>query len=156
METPMSTNVSHRKMIQALATHYRPMEWVFVAEWSPHTGFAQRWIDGYALNCWRSKGFKRIAFEVKVSRADFLQELRQPAKRQLALDWSHEYYFVTPPGLCTVTEIPSKLGLITLDPADGFRYNKVKRATVREAKPIGVEQAVSLARNLLRHYEQLS
>lgn len=40
---------------------------------------------------------KRVCYEVKISRADFLSELKQPIKRRIGLRYSNEFYFVTPP-----------------------------------------------------------
>ena len=46
--------------------------------------YQHRWIDAAVFEMWPSKGLSRSAFEVKVSRADFINELRQPEKQD---DW---------------------------------------------------------------------
>ncbi len=95
--------------------HSRVSEWIFLRELRAGTGSrnnsAQR-IDAFALNCLAHLAMKRVAYEVKISRADFFCELRHPVKRRLAMRYSNEFYFVTPPGLVEVCEVPVDCGLI--------------------------------------------
>jgi len=45
------------------------------------TGMYQsRWIDVAVFQMWTSKGLTRTAFEIKVSRSDFLSEIQNPQK----------------------------------------------------------------------------
>src|SRR5690606_1336612 len=62
-------------------------------------------LDFFALHTWPSKKFRRIAFEVKVTRADYKNEIKKPWKREPGLAVSNEFYFVTPPGLLKKEEI---------------------------------------------------
>ncbi len=62
-------------------------------------GYGARTMDAWAMNCWESTGFRKIAFEVKVSRSDFLRELKDPRKREPAMKVSHQFYFVAPAGM---------------------------------------------------------
>lgn len=55
---------------------------------------------------------RRICYEVKTSRADFLGELKHPLKRRIGMRYSNEFYFVTPADLVQVAEIPPECGLI--------------------------------------------
>ena len=55
---------------------------------------------------------KRICYEVKTSRADFLGELKQPLKRRVGMRYSNEFYFVTPADLVKSAEVPAECGLI--------------------------------------------
>jgi hypothetical protein len=57
---------------------------------------------------------KRVCYEVKTSRADFLCEMKHPLKRRIGLRYSNEFYFVTPSGLLDVSEIPVECGLIEI------------------------------------------
>lgn len=89
-------------------------EWVVVFEMGRGPGFQRdpRYIDVAALNCYPSSGLKRIAYECKVSRGDFLRELRNPAKREFAEETFHETYFVVLPDVAKVEEIPENWGLL--------------------------------------------
>jgi hypothetical protein len=105
-------------MLDVLQTclHSRPSEWIFLRELRVGTGFrnsssAQR-LDAFALNCFVHNSMKRICYEVKMSRADFLCEMKHPLKRRTGLRYSNEFYFITPRGLLNASEIPIECGLI--------------------------------------------
>jgi len=97
------------------ALHSRPAEWLFLRELRVGTGHrnqaAQR-LDAFALNCLPHQAMKRVCYEVKVSRADFLGELKHPLKRRIGMRYSNEFYFVTPSGLLAPGEVPVECGLI--------------------------------------------
>jgi hypothetical protein len=97
--------------------HSNCNEWLFLRELRVGSGRGggrqslQR-VDAFALNCYPHKSMRRICYEVKLSRADFLGELRQPLKRRIGMRYSNEFYFVTPSGLVAPSEIPEGCGLI--------------------------------------------
>jgi hypothetical protein len=97
------------------AVHASASEWLFLRELRVGTGRrnagAQR-VDAFALNTLPHTGMKRICYEVKTSRADFLGELKHPLKRRIGMRYSNEFYFVTPAELVSVCEIPAECGLI--------------------------------------------
>jgi hypothetical protein len=57
---------------------------------------------------------KRVCYEVKTSRADFLFELKRPLKRRIGMRYSNEFYFVTPAELVTPSEIPPECRLLVV------------------------------------------
>jgi hypothetical protein len=67
------------------ARHTTPSEWLFLRELRVGTGRqsngAQR-LDGFALNTLPHTAMKRVCYEVKTSRADFLAILFRKAGRQ--------------------------------------------------------------------------
>lgn len=95
--------------------HSRASEWIFLRELRVGTGFqgsaAQR-LDAFALNCFAHNSMKRICYEVKTSRTDFLCEMKQPLKRRVGLRCSNEFYFVAPFGLLKTSEVPIECGLV--------------------------------------------
>jgi hypothetical protein len=103
--------------IVSACLHARSSEWIFLRELRVGTGWrgaaAQR-LDAFALNCLSHTSMKRVCYEVKTSRADFLCEMKQPLKRRVGLRYSNEFYFVTPAGLLNLSEIPIECGLIEI------------------------------------------
>jgi len=95
--------------------HTLRSEWIFLRELKVGTGIrsssAQR-LDAFALNCFAHKGMKRVCYEVKLSRADFLCEMKQPIKRRIGLRYSNEFYFVAPKGMIKLPELPIECGLV--------------------------------------------
>ena len=90
------------------ALHASPSEWLFLRELRVGTGRqnagAQR-LDAFALNTLPHTAMKRICYEVKTSRGDFLAELNHPLKRRIGMRYSNELYFVTPAYLVSGAEI---------------------------------------------------
>jgi hypothetical protein len=97
------------------AMHSAALEWLFLRELRVGTGRqnggAQR-LDAFALNTLPHMAMKRVCYEVKTSRADFLSELKRPLKRRIGMRYSNEFYFVTPAELVTLAEIPPECGLV--------------------------------------------
>lgn len=97
--------------------HAKPSEWIFLRELRVGTGFhgnaAQR-LDAFALNCLPHTSMRRVCYEIKTSRADFLCEIKQPLKRRVGLRYSNEFYFVTPAGLLNNSELPIECGLVEI------------------------------------------
>jgi hypothetical protein len=78
---------------------------------------------------------KRVCYEIKTSRADFLCELKHPLKRRIGLRYSNEFYFVTPSGLLDISEIPVECGLIEI-----------------EVKPCEASKVVEFGADTFRHF----
>src|SRR5215475_2912339 len=55
---------------------------------------------------------KRVCYEARTSRGDFLSELKHPIKRRIGMRYSNEFYFDTPAALVGVGEIPPDCGLV--------------------------------------------
>ena len=84
-------------------------------------GRDDRFIDFWAIDCWQSKQFNKTAYEIKVSRSDWLSEMRKPQKRRLALFVSNLFYFIAPRGVIKVEELPVEAGLIEVSWTDNQR-----------------------------------
>jgi hypothetical protein len=97
------------------AMHPSASEWLFLRELRVGTGRenagSQR-LDAFALNTLPHMAMKRVCYEVKTSRADFLSELKRPLKRRIGMRYSNEFYFVTPVDLVKMAEIPPECGLV--------------------------------------------
>ncbi len=105
---------------------------------------AEKWRRIDAL--WIS-GAQRTAFEIKVSRSDFLRETeekRAPWKRVC-----HRFIYVCPAHLIQPREVPADCGLWWIHPYGTNRYQHVevkKRATInREPEPLPQSIFVTLA-----------
>ena len=77
------------------AIHATASEWLFFRELRVGTGRrnngAQR-VDAFALNTLPHTAMKRVCYEVKTSRADFLSELKRPLKRRIGMRYSNNFY----------------------------------------------------------------
>jgi len=68
------------------------------------------WIDVAVFGLWASKGLTRSAFEIKVSRSDFIHELQTPMKHQWVKESFHEFWFVAPQDVIQIDELPNGSG----------------------------------------------
>lgn len=85
-------------------------------------GFQSRWIDAAVFEMWPSKGLSRSAFEIKVSRSDFLQELKQPEKHSWCKECFHFFWIVAPKDVIQSLE--------ELPPGAGWMYPAGKRLCI--------------------------
>jgi hypothetical protein len=104
-------------MLDALecCLHVSRSEWIFLRELRiglGHRGHAMQRLDAFALNCLPHLASKRVCYELKTSRADFLSEVKRPLKRRIGMRYSNEFFFVTPDRLLAVEEVPVECGLI--------------------------------------------
>jgi len=74
-------------------------------------GFQSRWIDAAVFEMWPSKGLSRSAFEIKVTRSDFLRELQQPEKHRWCKECFHYFWFIAPKDVVqSIEELPAGAG----------------------------------------------
>lgn len=71
-----------------------------------------RFVDAMAVRLFTGRGLELHAFEVKVSRGDWANELKQPAKRAAAMEASTHFWIAAPVGLVRVEEVPIDCGLV--------------------------------------------
>lgn len=71
---------------------------------------ANRWVDVVVFNMWRMHGLRRMAFEIKVSRSDFLRELKQPDKYEWCMQYFHEFWYVAPKDVIKLEDLPIGVG----------------------------------------------
>ena len=109
-----------------LKRHSLP-KWICVTELPTDIGYlpaaryrplaALRIIDVFAMALWPSKHYERIAYEIKINRADWLKELREPTKRAKALSHSNRFFFVLASGICKKGDLPKDpCGILEITP----------------------------------------
>ena len=101
-----------------------------------------RRCDFWSLHPHASKGYLARAYEIKVSRSDYRRDT--PRKQRDARLFSDEFYYVTPPGLIEVDELPDWAGLMTWD---GDRWRVPLSAPRRDKDAPSWELVVSIMRN---------
>ena len=58
--------------------------------------------------------YEHVAVEIKVSRGDFLRDIKRPLKQRRARLFANKFYFATPRGLLTANDMPPYAGLIEI------------------------------------------
>lgn len=78
-------------------------------------------IDLFAVNVWPSNRFERVAYEIKVSRSDWLREVAQPGKSLAARLLANRFVVAAPTGIVKRSELPDGWGLVEVRD-DGSLY----------------------------------
>lgn len=136
-----------RQILELLKLRYPPPEWAAFPELRAGTGYAagsDTRLDFFALNLYPGMRFTSVAYEVKVSRSDFLRELTDHGKRAFAEKVGNETWFVGPAGVFKEEEIPEGWGLLVMQ-ADGV-LKRVRAAPWRKVEPYTMPFIASLAR----------
>jgi hypothetical protein len=75
------------------------------------TGFdASRSIDAVTMSLWPSLGLELAGMEIKISRSDWLRELKDPAKASTTFEYFDRWYLVAPREVAQMDEIPGPWG----------------------------------------------
>jgi len=154
--------VTSSEICAALRKHFQAPAYRVFFEVGNDTGArVRRHADAVAIGIWPSTGHLIHGLEVKVSRSDFLSEMKNPEKSQPVYKHCHRWSLVAPAGMIESKELPPTWGLITykdgsfrnavkpqaLDPEEispGFMAALVRRAGEADEKLIS--DAIALAR----------
>lgn len=157
------------KMIEALEDRWptKPYaysnhpDWIKIEELRVGTGYGkdkEQRLDVFIIS--QGRGHERIALEVKISRSDFLREIKQPLKRRPGLRFGNRFYFYAPKGMIQPTEIPPECGLLEFDPTGSPYYSshtprlaETVVAPWRDVFPPSWSFLVSVYRNVQRKNE---
>lgn len=91
--------------------------WIVITELRRSPGWVEeRTIDVFVMHQWPSEGFKRIGYEIKISKSDFHREIKKPQKRKSFREMSNEFYFIAPAGIIDAEKVPTDCGLIEVTP----------------------------------------
>lgn len=103
-----------QELIERLAKHFPSPTYGFLTQVRSATGAINaRTADALAMSLWPSRGLHMLGFEVKMSRSDWLNELKNPEKAEEIGKFCHEWYIViNNPEFIKEGELPPAWGLI--------------------------------------------
>lgn len=112
--------------------------------------WAGRIIDFIAVDCWPTGGIELHGHEVKVSRSDWLHELKQPEKAEAFKRYMDRWWLVVPDAsIVKADELPEGWGLLTLarDRYEGAKLRVKTRAPRLTPEPLPREMLATLMRS---------
>jgi hypothetical protein len=114
-----------------------------VRAWS---GFDTRTLDFVAVDTWASGKLARHGVEVKVSRSDWLRELKEPSKSAPFLKWTTHFWLAVPDlSVARDDELPEGWGLLVRQRyCGGWRLRARVRAPRQMVDAIPPETLASL------------
>lgn len=105
---------------------------------------ARRTADFVAMDLWPSKGLALHGHEIKVSRSDWLRELKEPEKAAEFIPWMNYWWLVaSSPRIVRDGELPEGWGLMVMR---GGLLTTAVRAPRRDAKPLTPSRLAALLR----------
>lgn len=112
-------------MLDELARTHASPAWAFIRKVRNATGYSSfaRTADAVAMSLWPSRGLDLWGFEVKVSRGDWLAELRQPEKADEIAAYCDFWAVAAPKGVVLQGEAPAKWGVAEVS-AGRVRWTK--------------------------------
>jgi len=129
-----SIKTSASRIVSLLAARYAPPTHAFFQEVGDAVGVStRRHADAVAVGLWPSRGLDIIGFEIKVSRGDWLRELKDPEKAEAVQGYCDEWWIVAEDGIIDVAEFPKMWGLLV---ADGKTLKTIVKAPTLTAKPL--------------------
>lgn len=137
------------EVIQHLRVHIAPPSFCFLEQVADGTGARQhRWADAVAMSVWPSRGYDIHGFEVKVSRYDWLNELKQPEKSAAVQQFCNRWWIATPDAsIIHPGELPPTWGHMV---CKGNGMKVVHPAPALTPKPPSIEFIASVLRNFAR------
>jgi hypothetical protein len=129
---------------KAISDVFAPPAYQTFFEVSNATGYGiKSYADAIAMGVWPSTGHEIHGFEVKVSRSDFLNEMKNPEKAMPIMQYCHRWSLVCPANMVKPDEVPATWGIYWFK--DGV-IRKARQAPLLEAKPLTAGFVAALVR----------
>lgn len=130
-----------------------PYEWVFLTQVRSSTGSANRIADAMAFNMYQSTGYEILGFEIKVSRSDWLSELKDMSKSNEIMEYCDKWFLVVPDAsIVQDGELPKNWGLLVLQ---GDKLVMKVRPTIMPTKPMPDYFVASIMRRHANEVEKI-
>jgi hypothetical protein len=136
--------VSSKDVKAAIASLFAPPAFQTFFEVSNATGYGiKSYADAVAMGVWPSTGHEIHGFEVKVSRSDFINEMKNPEKAMPIMQYCHRWSLVCPANMVKPDEVPATWGIYWFK--DGA-IRKARQAPMLEARPLTPAFVASVVR----------
>lgn len=109
------TDLTAHDLLERLQGRYAPPEWIVLSEVRNATGAwrSPRSADALAFSTYPSRGLALLGFEFKVTRGDWLRELKNPDKSvAMQAKCDKWYVVVSDPDIVQPGELPATWGLM--------------------------------------------
>lgn len=148
----MEKTYTEQEVLEILRKKYSEEGWVYIEKVRNATGYSgkTRTADAVAMSVWPSRGLHLHGFEVKVSRTDWLSELKKPAKAEEIAKYMDFWWVVAPAGIVRTDELPEFWGLMIVTEKGHLRTTR--KAPKKECVEVGRPFLASLLRAACEQY----
>jgi hypothetical protein len=139
--------MTEREMFEAVRARYDAAGYCCLPQVRNQTGFSRtvRTADAIVVSLWPSRGIEAFGFEFKDSRADWLKELKDPAKAEEIGRFCSQWWVVASRAeIVRKEELPLSWGLMVVE---GESVKQVVAATRRPAQEPGWVFVASVLRS---------
>lgn len=139
---------------EALRARFAAPAWAFFEEVGNATGFGcNRHADGVAMSLWPSRGLELHGIEIKVTRADWLSELKNPKKADDIAKYCDRWWLtVGSADIVRAGELPPTWGLLVLEAG---KLACKTEAPKLPAEPLGLSFVAALLRKIHEAHSRL-
>jgi hypothetical protein len=136
-----------KEVLDALHRYYEDGEYLKLEEVGEDAHRQGRKIDLLVITTWQSRGYQRIAIEIKVSMSDFRKEIKSPAKADFWWRHSNRFMIAAPKELEAKIklELPPNWGLLSVDEKGKVKI-AVRPEPNRSPEPFTWQQQIGLMR----------
>jgi hypothetical protein len=140
----MKSEISEASILALLEKKFEAPRYAFFTQVKSEVGYGDSIADAFAVAMWRSLGLEIIGFEVKVSRADWLRELKHPEKSDKLFGYCDRWWLVlSDKAILGSEELPPMWGLMVVN---GRKLKVVYPAVKLEPVPLTKVFVASLLR----------
>lgn len=143
---PAKVHVRSDDVAAALRDRFCLPEWAIFFEVRDATGFAGegRSADAVAMNCYPSRGMEVHGIEIKVSRSDWMRELRNPDKSIAVQKYCDRWWIACPAGTMMTGELPPTWGHLEFE---GGKLRQIREAPKLDCAPMSRTFVASILRS---------
>lgn len=143
----VKTRITSADVIAALRLKFDAPAWAFLEQVADSTGARHfRWADAVVMSVWPSRGYSIHGIEVKISRYDWMSEMKNPAKSAAVQKYCDRWWLaISDETIVQPGELPDTWGLLVLK---GGKMKCVTEAPKLTPEPLRVEFVASVLRNM--------
>lgn len=142
-------------VVKCLKVYFASPAYCLLEQVADGTGARQhRWADAVAMSVWPSRGYDIHGIEVKVSKYDWKNELKQPEKSAAVQQFCNRWWIATPDDtIIAPGELPPTWGWMVCTPKGSMKV--IVPAPSLTPKPVSIEFVASILRNVQKTDENL-
>lgn len=135
-------------VVKCLKMYFATPAYCLLEQVADGTGARQhRWADAVAMSVWPSRGYDIHGIEVKVSKYDWQNELKNPAKSAAVQQYCNRWWIATPDDtIIAPGELPPTWGWMVCNPKGSMKV--IVPAPELTPKAPSVEFVASILRNI--------
>lgn len=137
-----------KEVMDHLKVYFPSPAYCLLEQVADGTGARQhRWADAVAMSVWPSRGYDIHGIEVKVSKYDWQNELKQPEKSAAVQQYCNRWWIATPDDtIISPGELPPTWGWMVCNPKGSMKV--IREAPALTPKAVSIEFVASVLRNV--------